>query len=240
MVRICTGEVWVRSSRRSRDGLCSCPAMSSVSCVSRAGWFGGKVERLEVVVVGLDLGPLADGIAHRLEDGDDLVHHAQDGMLHADGAMDAGKGDVEALGGEQRVGGRGMDFVVGALNCRFRASLQLVDAAADFALCRTGRGFQPNVIDLSEDAVLARQPAVAKGFPVSVGMERGDFPIEGGEQIADGAVERFRRVIFEFGNGVHEMSCQIVIPTDGFSRSGGPCGSNAKVCAAPEGAQSSK
>ncbi len=42
MVRICTGEVCVRSSRRSRAGLRSCPAMNSVSCVSRAGWFGGK------------------------------------------------------------------------------------------------------------------------------------------------------------------------------------------------------
>ena len=59
-----------------------------------------KVERLEVVVVGLDLRPFAHGVAHRLEDGDDLVHHAQHGMFYADGALDAGEGDVEALGGE--------------------------------------------------------------------------------------------------------------------------------------------
>src|SRR5580698_495238 len=32
-----------------------------------------KIERLEIVVVGLDLGPLADRVAHRLEDSDDLV-----------------------------------------------------------------------------------------------------------------------------------------------------------------------
>ena len=42
MVRICTGEVCVRSSRRSRCGRFSCPAMKMVSWVSRAGWFGGK------------------------------------------------------------------------------------------------------------------------------------------------------------------------------------------------------
>ena len=42
MVRICTGEVWVRSKRRSRCGLESCPAMNIVSWVSRAGWLGGK------------------------------------------------------------------------------------------------------------------------------------------------------------------------------------------------------
>jgi len=42
MVRICTGEVCVRNSRRSRSGFDSWPAMNSVSWVSRAGWFGGK------------------------------------------------------------------------------------------------------------------------------------------------------------------------------------------------------
>src|ERR1019366_19037 len=59
-----------------------------------------EVERLEVVVVGLDLGTFADRVAHRLEDGDDLVHHPQHGVLDADGALDAGKRDVEAVGGE--------------------------------------------------------------------------------------------------------------------------------------------
>src|SRR5215475_11138033 len=42
MVRICTGDVCVRSSRRSRGDFWSCPARKSVSCMSRAGWFGGK------------------------------------------------------------------------------------------------------------------------------------------------------------------------------------------------------
>src|SRR6185437_3404722 len=42
IVRICTGDVWVRSSSRSRSGRCSCPAITSVSCVSRAGCPGGK------------------------------------------------------------------------------------------------------------------------------------------------------------------------------------------------------
>ena len=42
MVRICTGEVCVRSSNRSRCGFDCWPAMKRVSCVSRAGWFGGK------------------------------------------------------------------------------------------------------------------------------------------------------------------------------------------------------
>ena len=42
MVRICTGEVWVRNNSRSRKGRRSWLAIPSVSCVSRAGWPGGK------------------------------------------------------------------------------------------------------------------------------------------------------------------------------------------------------
>ena len=42
MVRICTGEVWVRKSSRSRASFASCPAIINVSCVSRAGWLAGK------------------------------------------------------------------------------------------------------------------------------------------------------------------------------------------------------
>src|ERR1019366_2151807 len=58
-----------------------------------------EVERLEVVVVGLNLGAFADRVAHRFEHGDDLVHHAQHGMLDADGALDTGQSDVEEVGG---------------------------------------------------------------------------------------------------------------------------------------------
>ena len=44
IVRICTGEVCVRISRRDqRDGFACCPATTSVYCVSRAGWLGGKL-----------------------------------------------------------------------------------------------------------------------------------------------------------------------------------------------------
>ena len=42
IVRICTGDVCVRNSNRSRTGLRSWPATTSVSCVSRAGCPYGK------------------------------------------------------------------------------------------------------------------------------------------------------------------------------------------------------
>ena len=100
MVRICTGEVCVRSSRRSRCGRRSCPAMNSVSWVSRAGMVGRKVQRLEIVVVAFDLRPFGDRITHGDEDGDDLVHRAQHRMAHAELAVNAGQGHVDALGGK--------------------------------------------------------------------------------------------------------------------------------------------
>jgi len=66
MVRICTGEVCVRSSRRSRSGFDSCPAMKSVSCVSRADG-SGKVQRLEIVVI-VSIPDLLDRVAQIAED----------------------------------------------------------------------------------------------------------------------------------------------------------------------------
>ena len=58
--------------------------MTSVSCVSRAGWLGRKVQRLEVVEVGFDLGADADRVAQGREDAHDLVQGARDGVLGAE------------------------------------------------------------------------------------------------------------------------------------------------------------
>src|ERR1019366_440454 len=59
-----------------------------------------KIQRLEVVVVSLDLRAFADRIAHCLEDRDDLILHAQHWMLGTDGPHHARKRDVDALRGE--------------------------------------------------------------------------------------------------------------------------------------------
>ena len=58
--------------------------MTRVSWVSRAGWFGREIERFEIVVVGLDLGADADGVAHVLKDADDFVHGANQRVFHAE------------------------------------------------------------------------------------------------------------------------------------------------------------
>ena len=46
--------------------------------MSRAGWSGGEVERLEVVLVGLDLGPVEHHVAHRGEQVLELARELRD------------------------------------------------------------------------------------------------------------------------------------------------------------------
>ena len=86
-VRICTGEVWVRSSRRP-PGSPSTGGRVEVEGVVHVHrrMIGREVEREEVVPVGLDLGPDRDGEADAAEDLDDLVHHPGDRVLRADPA----------------------------------------------------------------------------------------------------------------------------------------------------------
>ncbi len=45
MVRICTGEVWVRSSLRSPSAF---SRKKKVSCMSRAGWPTGKLSAVKL------------------------------------------------------------------------------------------------------------------------------------------------------------------------------------------------
>ncbi len=91
-----------------------------------------------------------------------------------------------------------------SLNRGFSLRLELVDPLADLALGGLGRGLQPGVVDLRQQAVLARHPAVAERLPVGLGLQRASFGLQRSEQFGDGAIERRGRKIFEFGNGVHE------------------------------------
>src|SRR5216684_119854 len=45
MVRICTGEVWVRSNSREPSGF---SGKKNVSCMSRAGWLAGKLSKVKL------------------------------------------------------------------------------------------------------------------------------------------------------------------------------------------------
>jgi hypothetical protein len=74
-----------------------------------------------------------------------------------------------------------VDFVLRLFDGGFGARLEFVDAAADLALSRARRGFQPSVIDLCEHAVFASKPAVAEGFPVGFAVEIAAFGVKRGE-----------------------------------------------------------
>ena len=60
MVRICTGEVCVRSSKRSRCGFDSWSGDEQRVLRIARGMVRRKIQRLEIVVVGLDLGAFLD------------------------------------------------------------------------------------------------------------------------------------------------------------------------------------
>src|SRR6266700_1996271 len=74
---------------------------------------GREVQRLEVVPVGLDLGPLGDAVAEADEDVDDLVGGAADRVDRPAGWDAAGQGDVDALGLQQRGGEGGLQVGAG-------------------------------------------------------------------------------------------------------------------------------
>ena len=81
---------------------------------------------------------------------------------------------------------------VAASTCFSTSALEFVDALADFALGFFRRGLQPEIVDLRENAVLARQPAIAEGFPVGFALDGRGFLLQRRQQLLDGVVERRR------------------------------------------------
>ncbi len=68
--------------------------------------------RLEVVVVGFDLGADADRIAQGREHADDFVERAGDGVLGSGEATGARQGDVDGFGGKRGVARAGARSLV--------------------------------------------------------------------------------------------------------------------------------
>ena len=85
-----------------------------------------KIQRLEVVKVGLNLRAFLDRVAEIAEDANHLVHRLDDGMLRAGGTADTGEGDVETLGGE-----------LDSLGICFQLRRWHLDAGVNY-LCRNG------------------------------------------------------------------------------------------------------
>ena len=101
MVRICTGEVCVRSSLRSPSGV-GLQEERVVHLARRMAF--GEVQRGEIVVVGLDVRTFGDREAHVAEDRGDLVDHLADRMDAAalGRRLAHRQRHVDRLGGEPR------------------------------------------------------------------------------------------------------------------------------------------
>src|ERR1700675_1379592 len=139
-----------------------------------------KVQRFEVVIIGFNLRTFLDRVAQIAEDANDLVHRLDDGMFGADGMTNAGKSDVEALSGEFARGSPALNASESRLNHLLNFGLEFVDALPNVALIRSRRGFQPQIVELRENAVLAPHPTIAEGFPVILGTDRCRLLIESG------------------------------------------------------------
>ena len=131
-----------------------------------------KVQRLEVVIIGFNLRTLFDRVAQIAEDTDNFLHRLDYKVFRANGSANARKGDVETLGHELHRGRSALNTDERCLHRLFDLGFEFVDALADLALVRAGRPFQPQFIELSEDAVFAPHPAITKCFPIALGSDR--------------------------------------------------------------------
>ncbi len=95
----------------------------------------------------------------------------------------------------------------------FNFFLEFVDALADILLVWSGRGLQPKIVELSEDAVLARHPAIAISLPgILVGSiscskaTAADSWLQSRQKFARGAIEGRGREVGKFGNCVRHVA----------------------------------
>ena len=162
MVRICTGEVWVRRSRRSRERAAFLIGDDEGILRIARGMARREVHALEVVEVGFDLGTDADGVAQGGENTDDFVERARDGVLGTGEAARAGQSDVDGLGGESS-GIPCPARTCGLVEKPIHQILEDLETLA-YGLFRTGRrGLEPRG-DIVEAALLAAYPAEAVGL----------------------------------------------------------------------------
>ena len=144
---------------------------------SRAGWSFGEVERGEIVVVGLDLGPLGDAEAELGEDLLDLVDHLGDRMDAAEGGRAAGEGDVHRRRPPRRLllGGEELGVELGeALLDRL---LEPVDPLAIGAAVRRLDGLDA-VEQRADDPLLAADPLHAQRLPARAVADLGGRALE--------------------------------------------------------------
>src|SRR5438874_8149015 len=124
-----------------------------------------KIQRFEVVVISLDDRPFSDRIAEVLEHPNNFVLRANDRMFGANGATDAGKGNVDC-----RIADRRCRLRERRLNLGFDFRFESVYTLANFALRFFRSRLEPEVIDLREDSIFAAEPSITESFVLGLAV----------------------------------------------------------------------
>ena len=156
-----------------------------------------KIQRFEIVVVGFDHRPFGNGITQALKYANDFILCADDWVLSANGATNAGERDVD-----RGFGGRVRCLRERGFHLLLDFCFQLIDSLTDIALGFFWCGLQPEFVDLREYAVFAREPTITERLLFGFALHRSGFLLQSGKQLFDGFVERGGREIFQFRNGV--------------------------------------
>ncbi len=125
-------------------------------------------------------------------------------MLGADWAAYARERNVDTFRHE-RVRARSRD--VSPFNEFRDPRLQFVDANPGLTLGILRRDLQPQIIDLGKDAVLARHPPIAKCLQTPLSLRTPvAFVLARTNALARSLLQRRRRIVRQFGNGVGHVS----------------------------------
>jgi hypothetical protein len=125
------------------------------------------VERFEVVVIVLELGPLDDQEAEAQEDGLDALAQQRERMPVADERRTAGQRDVDGVGPALALLRRARELREARLDDLFDVLLQLVGRLAE-ARTLVGAGAPERLHEGGDQAVLARQIPVAHAAQIGV------------------------------------------------------------------------
>ena len=181
MVRICTGEVCVRSSRLAGDVFPGAPADVEIKRVHVVahGMKLRNVERFEIVIRRFDFRAFDDGKSDGDENVFDFLEDLTDQMMRADGPRSRRVARDRRVRGLQQLRFRaGFDRNAARFDLRFDVRAKFVERCADGAFEFRSRGLQPIVGDLREDAGFAAQPGIAEKFPGGFVVYVGSFGVE--------------------------------------------------------------
>src|SRR5207245_10279648 len=112
------------------------------------------------------------------EDALDLLEDLPDDVARSDGADDAGERKVDALAGQRRLFGAGLDCRAAFFDLGFNVRAQFVELLADRALELRRSGFQPVVGDPRQCARFPAKPCIAVRLPGRLVLRGTSFAVE--------------------------------------------------------------